>query len=144
MAAAPTIDAGVCERLINSALDRCTPVPQALPTQPAPVPVSPNFDALAASFGSLSAALAWGSVALAVVALLAIAGWGYLVKIWAEREARTEAKKCAKEFVDEHMKHWLASEAPQIVRVHVEYIMDASLGDKDDGEAAEEMGKEAG
>ena len=42
------------------------------------------------------------------------------------------------------MDQWLATEAPQIVRRHVENLVTASIGDGDEEEAAEEIGKEAG
>ena len=111
----------------------------------ASVPVSaPNFDGLTASFASLSAAFTWGTIILAVVAVLAAAGWGFLVKVWAEKEARDEAERCAKKHTDAYMQKWLATEAPQIVRRHVENLMNATLGNGDEETAAENIGKEAG
>jgi hypothetical protein len=103
----------------------------------------PNFDALATSFGALSDAFAWAAVVIAIVGLFGILGWGYLVKVWAEREARDEAERCAKKHVDSYMSNWLATEAPRIVRQHVENLMDASLRGNDE-KAAEDIGKEAG
>lgn len=79
-----------------------------------------------------------------MVAVLAALGWGYLVKGWAEKEAREEAERCAKKHTDAYINKWLATEAPQIVRRHVENLMNATLGDEDDETAAEEIGKEAG
>ena len=138
--ALPKVDQGFCERLVTTAMNHCaaaTPVP---PSAALP----PNFDALAAAFGGLSAAFTWGTIILAIVAVLAAAGWGFLVKVWAEKEARQEAERCAQKHVEAHMQKWLATEAPQIVRRHVENLVNASLGDEDDEEAAEEIGKEAG
>ena len=100
----------------------------------------PAWDALANSFASLSAALAWGSILLALVAIVAAIGWGFLVRHWAEREARAEAAECVKKLMDK----WLVDEAPQIIRKHVELLQNASLGEDGDGKAADEMGKEAG
>lgn len=120
-------------------MNRC-PTAQDPVTQSAP---SPNFDGLAASFGALSTAFAWGSIFLALVGVAAAVGWGYLVKAWAEKEAREEAERCAEKHVNAYMQKWLATEAPQIVRKHVENLMDASLG-SDDETAAENIGKEAG
>jgi hypothetical protein len=139
-----TISAGICERLITAATSHCgAPVPAALPP-PAPVAVQPNFDGLAASFGALSTAFTWGTIILAVVAILAALGWGYLVKGWAEKEAREEAERCARKHTDAYINKWLATEAPQIVRRHVENILDATFGNGSDEEAADEIGKEAG
>ncbi len=100
----------------------------------------PEWDALANSFASLSSAFAWGSLVLALVAILGGAAWGFVVKVWAEREARKEAAEC----VNRLMAKWLAEEAPGIVRQHVENLRNASLGSTDDDDAADEMGKEAG
>jgi hypothetical protein len=84
-----------------------------------------------------------GSGRVAIVGLFGVLGWGYLVKVWAEREARDEAERCAKKHVDSYMSNWLATEAPRIVRQHVENLMDASLRGNDE-KAAEDIGKEAG
>lgn len=143
MAAPPTIDAAMCERLINSATNACKsvelatapPVAQAVAAKP-----EPAWDALANSFASLSAAFAWGSILLAFIALAAAIGWGYVVKVWAEQEARKEAAECVKRQMDK----WLAEEAPQLIRRSVELLQNASLGTDDDAAAADEMGEEAG
>ena len=135
MAVPHTIDAAMCERFVNAASHSCT-----ISAQPAPTAHEPTWDALANSFASLSAAFAWGTLFLALVAVLAAIGWGFLVRHWAEREAKKEAAEC----VDRLMDKWLVEEAPQIVRKHVELLQNASLGGDDDQAAADEMGKEAG
>jgi hypothetical protein len=89
-------------------------------------------------------AFTWGTIILAVVAILAALGWGYLVKGWAEKEAREEAGRCANKLADAYINKWLAAEAPQIVRRHVDTIRDTTLGSGDDDKAAEDIGKEAG
>lgn len=137
MATSGTIDAGMCERLITAATRSCVPPAQAA----APVaPSSPNWDATATSLTALSAAFTWGSILLALVAIVAAVGWGFWVRHWAEREARKEAAEC----VDRLMNKWLAEEAPQIIRKNVELLQNASFGSGDDDAAADEMGKEAG
>lgn len=135
------IDAAMCERLVNAAHASCqvSTASGASASLPAGQP-QPEWDALANSFASLSAALAWGSILLAIIALIIAIGWGLLVKVWAEREAQKEAAECVKKL----MEKWLAEEAPGIIRQHVENIQNASLGDTPDDEAADEMGKEAG
>ncbi len=132
------IDAEMCERFVSAASRACpAPVNEvAAKVQSQP----PEWDALANSFASLSSAFAWGSIWLATVAIIAAAGWGYIVKRWAEDEAR----KAAAESVQKHMEKWLAEEAPQIIRKNVELLNNTSLGQNDDAEAADEMGKEAG
>ncbi|RYG89603.1 MAG: hypothetical protein EON59_01295 [Alphaproteobacteria bacterium] len=140
MAAPQTIDAAVCERLINSAVQSCQSVPVAPVAQAVAAKPEPAWDALANSFASLSAAFAWGSIILAIIALAAAIGWGYVVKVWAEQEARKEAAECVKRQMDK----WLAEEAPQLIRRSVELLQNTSLGTDDDAAAADEMGKEAG
>ncbi len=135
MAVPHTIDAAMCERFVNAASRSC-----AIGTQTAPSVRQPTWDALANSFASLSAAFAWGTIFLALVAVVAAIGWGFLVRHWAEREAKREAAECVNRLVDK----WLVEEAPQIVRKHVELLQNASLGGDDDEAAADEMGKEAG
>lgn len=131
----PIIDAAMCERFVNAASRSCT-----VSGQTAPTVHEPPWDALANSFASLSAALAWGAILLALVAIVAAVGWGFLVRHWAEREARVEAAECVKRLMDK----WLIDEAPQIVRKHVELLRNASLGSDDEDAAADAMGKEAG
>ena len=77
---------------------------------------------------------------MAMITLVAAVGWGLLVKVWAEREARKEAAECVRRLMDK----WLAEDAPGIIRQHVENLQNASLGDTPDGEAADQMGEEAG
>jgi hypothetical protein len=125
----------MCERFVNVAARSC-----AAPAQSAPVPHEPPWDALANSFASLSAAFAWGAILLALIAIVAAVGWGFLVRHWAEREARVEADECVKRLMDK----WLVDEAPQIVRKHVELLQNTSLGNDDEETAADEIGKEAG
>lgn len=137
MATPAPIDAAMCERFV-SAVSRSCPAQAVQAANVAQPP--PEWDALANSFASLSAAFAWGSILLALIAIGAGIGWGLYVKQWAEREAREEAEKCVNALMDE----WLAEEAPQIIRQSVELLQNASLGDTADDQAADEMGKEAG
>jgi hypothetical protein len=101
---------------------------------------SPNMDAIGVSLSALSTAFTYGSLLVAAVAIVAAIGWGFLVRHWAEREAKKEAQEC----VDRMMAKWLSEEAPQIIRKHVDNLGNASLGTDDDEKAADEMGKEAG
>ena len=127
----------MCERFVSAASRACPAVAAPAPT---PATAPPEWDALANSFASLSNAFAFGSIILALVAIVGAVGWGYLVKKWAEEEARKEAAECVKKIMD----RWLADEAPQIIRKNVEYLQNTSLGPGDDDRAADEMGKEAG
>jgi hypothetical protein len=100
----------------------------------------PNWDAMATSLSGLSTALAYGSVLLGLLALITAVGWGYLITRKAEKEAREEAEKCARNLIEK----WLTEEAPSIIRRRVEMLQDASLGRTDDDQAADEIGRVAG
>lgn len=126
---------GACTKIVEAATKSCS---AQVPTPSAPL--QPNWDAMANSFASLSAAFAWGSLLLAIVAIISGLAWGWVVARRAENEARTEAQRCAQAFID----RWLADEAPQIVRAHVEYLRNTSLGGDDDDLAADAMGEAAG
>ncbi|MFN3228595.1 MAG: hypothetical protein ACK41P_01945, partial [Asticcacaulis sp.] len=82
----------------------------------------------------------WGALLLGLIGILGAIGWGFIVRHWASNEARKAAKQCAEEMIAK----WLSEKAPGIIRQHVEYLNNASLGSDDDAEAADEMGKEAG
>lgn len=94
---------------------------------------------MATSFASLSTAIAWGSVVIAVMAFFGALAWGKVIASRTEKEAREEAKKCAKELIDK----WLAEEAPAIIQKHVEFLRDASVGNSDDDKAADRIGEGA-
>jgi membrane protein involved in colicin uptake len=110
---------------------------------------------MANSFASLSAALAWGATIFALIVFVVGLTWMNIVVGRAEREARkvaeTEAKKIAemearqeaKACAEAYIKKWLAEEAGNIVRRHVELLADATLGAGDDGKAADEIGENA-
>lgn len=124
-----------CARIVEASTKSCAPTPaQSLAAS------EPNWDAMANSFASLSAALTWGSLILALVGILGGLAWGRFIATRAENEARTEAKKCAEEII----KRWLSEEAPGIIRAHVDTLENATLGPGDDGDAADAMGEAAG
>lgn len=105
---------------------------------------SPNWDAIANSFASLSVALAYISILLAIVAIISAIGWGYVVTVRAEKEARKVARECAKECANELINRWLAEEASAMIRTNVDNLQNASLGQDSDYIAADEIGKAAG
>ena len=128
-----------CVRIVEAGAKSCA---AAVPAVSAVVPTAadPQWDALANSFASLSNAFAWGSLLLAVIAIVSAGAWGWFVKGWAEKEAKKEAKECTQKFIET----WLAEEAPQIVRRHVDVLRNTSLGTVDDDNAADSIGQEAG
>ncbi len=136
--AVPQIPITVCERLLEAATRPCPVVAAAAPS--ATDMPQPEWDALANSFASIGNAFAMGSLLIGVVTLLAGIGWGLWVKKWAEDAAKDEARTHAKALVAE----WCRTEAPQIARRHVDFLMNTSLGNTDDVEAADEIGEEAG
>jgi len=134
--ATPSTAWGACTKIVEAATKSCG---SSLGTAPQP-PSDPNWDALANSFASLSAALAWGSIGLGVLAIVVGFAWAKIVAADAKNEARTEAAKCAKLYIDE----WLQEMAPGIVRTHVEYLRSTTIsGDKSDN-AADAIGNAAG
>ena len=133
--AGQAISADVCAKMVESATKACQPM-----VLVPPEPVNKTADSLAA----LSTAFTYGSILLAVIALLGALTWGFLVKIWAEREARAEAIKVAKECADAYINKWLAEEAPGIIRARVDLIHDPTLGSGDDDIAADDLGEGAG
>jgi hypothetical protein len=106
----------------------------------APQPATTTADALA----GLSTAFTFGSILLAIVALLGGIAWGYLVKGWAEREAREEAERCTKKWIEEEgfpmlrrqMQEWKETFPPErpISDADVDKLVAAlGLDGKDDG-----------
>lgn len=68
------------------------------PASVAPGP-SPNFDALATSVGMLSAAFAFGSILLAIIALIGGFGWGFHIRRQAQEIAKSEAQQRMDEYL---------------------------------------------
>ncbi|MEA3009920.1 MAG: hypothetical protein QOJ91_1612 [Sphingomonadales bacterium] len=132
--ATPSISADICSRMVETAGRSCQPaIAVAAP------PANPNWDAMAASFASLSNAFAWGSIVLAVVAIIAALAWGKIVSVTAEREARDMAKRIAEDYIT----NWMAQNAPAIIQRHVEFMQDATVGEGSDAAAADAIGQEA-
>lgn len=128
-----TVPANMCVQMVDAVARSCQPAaPVAIP------PAAPS-DGVADSLAALSTAFTFGSILLAIIALIGAVAWGFLVKVWAEREARAEAQRLAKECADE----WMAKHAPAIIQKHVQFLRDTSVGDDDDDKAADDIGKEA-
>ena len=89
---AQTVTAGVCVKLVEAATRSCQPI--------APAPPSP-VNSAADSLAALSTAFTFGSLLLGLIALVGAIAWGFVVKYWAEREAKAEAERCAKKWLDE-------------------------------------------
>lgn len=125
-----------CTKMVEAATRSCsTPPPTTAPTA-----AQPNWDAIANSFASLSVALTWGTILLAIGAVVAGVAWGKHIARTAENEARTEARRCAEQFIQE----WLSRDAPGIIRSHVDNLRNATLGDGNDDAAADALGEAAG
>lgn len=126
-----------CNKIVEMATKTCN-----APTvsMPAPSSATANFDALAASYASLASAFTWGTIILAVFALIFAVSWGFVVRKWAEHEAQKVAKDCA----DSYIQRWLTDEAPVIIRSHVDLLRDATIGNGDDDKAADQIGEHAG
>lgn len=137
----PSIAADLCARMVEAASGGCRPPPATpspvLPSAPVAAAASPEWDALANSFASLSVAFTWGSILLGLFALVAGLAWGKFVLHAAEKEAREEAKR----YADSYIKSWLANEAPTIVQTHVNLLIGTTTGPGDDARAADEMGE---
>jgi hypothetical protein len=129
------VSADICSKMVESATKACQPM-----ISVPPEPANKTADSLAA----LSTAFTFGSIVLAVIVVIAGFAWAKIVAANAEREARAEAKKVAKECADEYIKDWLAKEAPGIIRERVDLIVDATLGSGDDATAADDLGEQAG
>lgn len=129
-----TMTADVCAKMVESATRSCQPLIAVAPEQ-----TNPNWDAMSASLAAQANAIAWGALVLAVIVVIAGIAWGKIITANAEREARAMAKACA----DEYIKDWLAKEAPGIIRERVDLIADATLGQGNDADAADDIGKEA-
>ncbi|MEO9601182.1 hypothetical protein [Parasphingorhabdus sp.] len=124
------VSANVCAQMVESATRSCQPLFQ-IP----PEPVNSTADSLA----MLSTAFTFGSIILAIIAVIAGFAWSKVVAYKAEEEAKKVAKDCA----DVYIEDWLAKKAPGIIRSRVDFILDATLGPGDDAKAADDIGKEA-
>lgn len=126
-----------CERLVNGVAAQCVTQKVA---SPAP---NPDFDALAASLAAQGNAISsqanyltiW-TIVLGVVAILATVGWGWLVKIWAE--------KAAKEAVTEWMDKNAANEFSKIVADLIPSWMDGGNAPSPDRRPLSQQEQEEG
>lgn len=123
-----TVPIEICTRLVEAAARSCQPI---TPTPVPPAPATTTADSLAA----LSTSFTFGSILLAVLALIAGFTWGKIIAASAKDEAQKAAKECAEE--------WMAKHGPRIIKTHVEFINDATVGKGDDAKAADDIGKEA-
>lgn len=123
------VPANLCAQMVETAAQSCQPAQTVI--QMPPEPVNTAADSLA----SLSTAFTFGSILLAIIALIAGFAWGKIVAASAKEEAQKAAKECAED--------WMAKHGPGIVQSHVELIVDATIGDGDDAKAADDIGKEA-
>jgi hypothetical protein len=124
------VPANVCAQMVESATRSCQPLIE--------VPPEPAISAVD-SLAMLSTAFTFGSILLAIIALIAGFAWGKIVAASAEKEAKQVARDCAKEYVEK----WIAENAPGIIRSQVDLLNDATIGEGDDANAADEIGKEA-
>lgn len=83
----------------------------------------------------LSTAFTFGSILIALIAIIAGFTWGKMIAASAKEEAEKAAKQCADD--------WMARNGPGIIQAHVELIMDATIGDGDDAAAADGIGEGA-
>lgn len=120
------IPANICGQMVESATRSCQPL-----IQVPPGPASSAADSLA----MLSTAFTFGSILLAIIALIAGFAWGKMVAVSAKEEAKKAAKECAED--------WMARNGPMIIQSHVEFLNDATVGEGDDAKAADDIGKEA-
>lgn len=136
--ATKTIPVDACSTMVESATRSCQPLIAA-----APIPDNSTADSLAA----LSTAFTYGSIVLAVLAVMAGFAWGKLIAARAEKEARLAAtdiaKDVAKVAAEAYIADWLSKQAPGIIRERVDFILDATLGNGNDAQAADDIGKEA-
>lgn len=130
---AARIDVDACKQFVDAVASRCSasgPAPAVITTH------EPNWEGVTTSLTALSADFAYGAVLIGLVALVAALGWGLLVKMWAEREARQEAAKAAQK--------WLEDNAPALVRGYLELLHPVTPpASSEAADAADEIGKNA-
>jgi len=112
----PSISLEACGKLLGAAQSACAASPQVAGSS------TPNWDALANSFASLSAALAWGAFLLAVISVLAAVGIGAYVL----RQSRKLARRVARQEAQVRVEEWLRDEAPKAIRLSLEELTQSS------------------
>lgn len=131
--ATKTIPVDACSKMVESATRSCQPL-----IATAPEPANTTADSLAA----LSTAFTFGSILLAVIALFGAIAWGFFVKAWAEKEAREEAERCTKKWIEEEGFPMLRREMQEWKKT---FPLEAPISDTDIGDlvaAAGADGKE--
>ncbi len=124
------VSANMCAQMVEFTARSCQSLIET-PTEP--------VNSVADSLAMLSTAFTFGSILLAIIALIAGFAWGKIVAATAEKEAKQAAKECAEEYIVK----WMADEAPAIIRKQVDLLNDATIGDGDDAQAADNIGKGA-
>jgi hypothetical protein len=127
--------------MVDAATKACI---QATPPPVAPPPPDNSADQIANSFAALATAFTFGSILLALFVAAGAFVWAFHVKQRAETVAREAAETEAKKIAESLVREYLAKEAPLVLSRHSDYINDASLGETDDTQAADDIGKEAG
>jgi len=128
------ISADVCGKMMEAATRSCHPM-ISLPPEPA--------NGTADSLAALSTAFTYGSLLLGLIALVGAIAWGFVVKVWAEREAKREAERCTKQWLEEEgvpmlrreMQAWRAtfSQESPISTVDLADLVEAAGKEDDNG-----------
>jgi hypothetical protein len=111
MAAAPKMDVETCGKLVEQAVNQCAAKAQESP----PPRLQDSSDQVANSLAALSAAISWGSVILAGIAIVLAIGWSFMVRHWAKEEARKEMEAR----LNGMCLSWLEEKVPQMFRDYV-------------------------
>ena len=131
---AKTITANACMKIVEAASQSC----QVPTSSPSPVAAGVSTgDGLA----SLSAAFTYGSLLLGLIALVGAIAWVIFVRVLAEREAKKEAERCTRQWLEEEgvpllrreMQEWRATfsqESPISTADLVDLV--AAAGKEDD------------
>jgi hypothetical protein len=85
-----------CERLLDHVTKQCAE------PAPAPQPIASTDTTLATTFEGLSAAIGWGTMVLAFLALFGAIGWAFYVRFWVHRAVAQEIPGAAERWLSEN------------------------------------------
>ena len=112
--------------------------------QSAPLPPQEvGLDGIAVGLTSLATAFTFGTIVFAILGLAGGFGWAWFIRLRAEKIAADTAAQTVDDICNRLANEWFATEAPELIRRHVELIVDTTLGNGNDFSAADEIGDKA-